>query len=91
LWSQRKSCCGNLVLLFWGESVERLYEFIIGLEVIVGEEHIVDETSVDAKNKEEALRVAEDLARDFYPTADSINLKVKSVRPLSNVEMREIS
>jgi hypothetical protein len=67
------------------------YEYTIGIEAIVGEEHIVDETSVDAKNEQEALMVAEELAKEFYPKADSISLKIVKVRPLTPEELNEIA
>ena len=57
-------------------------EYTIGIEVVQGEEHAVDETSVDAMDEEGALRHARDLTKEWYPKADSVFLKVLKCMPM---------
>lgn len=62
-------------------------EYIVGIEVFEGEEHIVDSTSVDAEDEEEALQTARELATEWYPFADQVNFQVTGTREIPEEEL----
>ena len=74
----------------------KLKEYVIGLFTWLpnGEETMLDETSVDASNEEEAYRIAEDLFLEFAPHLDRDfvreNMRILEVRELSEEELKEI-
>jgi hypothetical protein len=62
-------------------------EYIVGIEILEGEEHVVDSTSVDAEDEEEALQTARNLATEWYPFADQVYLQVTGIREIPEEEL----
>ena len=69
-----------------------LKEYIIGYEFVHGEEHVVDSTSVDAENDEQAIDVARELAEEFYPNVDprKISIAIVEVREIGREDLEDL-